>query len=239
MFDVQRLTIVRQRRVAQSFADLAENAKLMKTLAPEARDAIHAAATAGAALDTGAALSPLLVDTSTDVVYGAFETWLDAIVRGMSDKVVTPLPPTMAAKKAAASTLHAMLFGKGTGFLRIDMPLQYKAMRDVIDALRKDPVCVPAVKELGAGFWVDHMEAHLVPYGRAVKTQDGRDLEAVGSEFHDKLRQVVLRVLNFHDGDAAVRTTVLGSYERELAAQREDERQARKRRKDKKTPKVA
>jgi len=239
MLELQRLTIGRQRRVGQALADLAKDAKFMKGLAPDARDALTAAVEAAGALDTGAGLSPLLVDTSADVVFSAFESWLDATKRGMTDKVVTTLPPAIAAKKAAASTLHATLFGKGTGFLRLDMPLQYKAMRDVVTALRDDATCTAAVKELGAGFWVDHMAAHLVPYGHAVKTQDGRDLEAAGGAFHDALRQVVLKMLNHHDDDAALKTAVLGSYERELATQREDERQARKRRKKAKDERVA
>ena len=235
MFDVTRLTITRQRRVSQALEELTKDHKAVKGLHPELRAAVGAAAKEGARLDVGPALSPLLVDNATDVVFGAFESWLGEIKRGMSDRLVAPLPPAQAAKRAAATTLLAKLYEPRAGFLQLDMSLQYKAISDVVRALRDDPECAAAVKELGAGYWVEHMEAHLAPYGHSVKTQDGRDLEAAGAAFHAALRQVVLKVLNHHDGDEAVRATVLGSYERELDAQREDERAARKRRKQKKS----
>jgi hypothetical protein len=230
MFDLTRLVIARQRRVAQSLSEFVKNPKALKGLHADVRKALEHAVETGAALDDAPELPPLLVDNSSDAVFAAFDAWLEATVRGMNDRVVTPLPPDRAAKKAAAATLRARALPRGTRFLALSMPLQYDAMKKVIDALREDDACVAAIKELDAGFWVDHMEAHLAPYGRAVKTLDGRDVDALGEAFHKAFHKLCLATLTHHDGDAGVRKGLLGAYETELEAQREDERAARKRR---------
>lgn len=229
MLELPRLTILRQRRVLQDLRDLLEDTKLTKGLHADVRARLTDAVTAGDGLDEGQALSPLLVDNSTDAVFGAFDAWLAAIGRGMTDKVVAPLPPAAAKKKAAAATIRAKALSGGTGFLMKKMSLQYKAMRELLDKLRDDAECKAAITELGAEYWVEHMNAHLAPYGRAVKTQDNRDLEAVGDAFHEAFRDLAFATFTHHGKNAALRARVLGAYEKELDAQRTEDRDARKR----------
>jgi hypothetical protein len=234
MLDLQRLTIIRQRRLAQSLAETTEDKAFVKTLATEVRTALSEAVTAGQALDSDHILPPLLVDNSTDTVFGAFDAFVASIVRGMTDRVIAPLPAPQAKKKAAAAHLRQRAFPHGVEFLSRSMPLQYDAMVSVIDILREDPACVAAVNELGAGYFVDHMEAHLAPYGRAVRTTDDRDMEAVGTAFHAAYVRLVVKITAYHADAATIEMRLCNPYQHELAAQREEERLARVRSKTKK-----
>ena len=144
--------------------------------------------------------------------------------------MVSPLPPAQAAKRSAASVLVMRAFPQGSAFLSRSMPLQHEAMTQAMDRLRNDDACVAAIKELGLGWYVDHMEAHMAPYGRAVRASDNRDVDALSTAFHSAFRALAFATLAHHDGDADVRSRLLGAYERELEAQRSDERAARKRR---------
>jgi len=71
----------------------------------------------------------------------------------------------IARRLPAAATLRARALPRGTRFLALSMPLQYDAMKKVIDALREDDACVAAIKELDAGFWV------RVEHGRLVRVR--------------------------------------------------------------------
>jgi hypothetical protein len=235
MLDLQRLIIVRQRRLAQSLAETAQNKAFLKTLAPDVRIALTDAVTAGQALDSEHILPPLLVDNSTDTVFGAFDAFLASIVRGMTDRVIAPLPAPQAKKKAAAAHLRQRAFPHGVDFLSRSMPLQYDAMVNVIATLRDDPECVAAVKELDAGYFVEHMEAHLAPYGRAVRTTDDRDMESVGAAFHAAYVGLVVKSSAHHAGVAEIEKALYNPYQTEVAAQREEERLARARSKTRKT----
>ena len=235
MLDLQRLIIVRQRRLAQSLAETAQDKAFLKTLAPDVRIALTVTVTAGQALDSDHVLPPLLVDNSTDTVFGAFDAFVASIVRGMTDRVIAPLPATQAKKKAAAAHLRQRAFPHGVDFLSRSMPLQYDAMVNVIATLRDDPECASAVKELDAGYFVDHMEAHLAPYGRAVRTTDDRDLEAVGAAFHASYVGLVVKSTAHHAGVAEIEKRLYNPYQTEIAAQREEERLARARLKTRKS----
>lgn len=234
MLDLQRLIIVRQRRLSQSLAETAEDKAFVKTLATEVRTALTETVTAGEALDSDHVLPPLLVDNSTDTVFGAFDAFVASIVRGMTDRVIAPLPAPQAKKKAAAAHVRQRAFPHGVEFLSRSMPLQYDAMAKVIATLREDPACVAAVNELGAGYFVDHMEAHLAPYGRAVRTTDDRDMEAVGAAFHAAYVRLVVKITAYHADAATIEMRLCNPYQHELAAQREEERLARVRTKTKK-----
>jgi hypothetical protein len=227
MLDLQRLIIVRQRRLSQTLAETAQDKAFVKTLDPDVRAALTATVTSGEALDSEHILPPLLVDNSTDTVFGAFDAFVASIVRGMTDRVIAPLPAPQAKKKAAAAHLRLRAFPHGVDFLSRSMPLQYDAMVTVIATLRDDPECVAAVKELDAGYFVDHMEAHLAPYGRAVRTTDDRDMEAVGAAFHAAYVALVVKSTAHHAGVAAIEKRLWNPYQNEIAAQREEERLAR------------
>jgi hypothetical protein len=234
VFELQRLTIARQRRLAQSLLEAEQDKSFVKSLNPDVRTALSDAVKMGEGLDPGRELPPLVLDNTTDTVFSSFENLLESVEQGMTDRIVAPLPPDRAKKKAAASFLLKRVFPDGTGFLSSSMPLQYTAMTTVLDLLTKDPECVAAVKELGVGYFVDHMEAHLIPYGRAVKTSDGRDLEAAGTAFHDAYTRLAKKVDVHHEGDAAASEKLCKPYQRELEAQREEDRQSRARRAKKK-----
>jgi hypothetical protein len=234
MLGLQRLIIARQRRVARALAEAAADKDFLKTLAREVRTALTKAVKAGEALDSDHELPPLLVDRSTDTVFAAFDAFLGNIERGMTDRIIAPLPPPRAKKKAAAALLRRRAFPKGIEFLSSSMSLQYNAMVDVIGILRDDPDCVAAVKELDAGYFVDHMEAHLAPYGRTVKTTDDRDMEALGTTFHEAYVRLVIKLAAHHEDAPAIQQRLYNPYQTELDAQRNDERAARQRAKKKK-----
>jgi hypothetical protein len=96
MLELQRLIIVRQRRLAQSLAETAQDKAFVKTLAPGVRATLTEAVTAGEVLDSDHVLPPLLVDNSSDTVFGAFDALAATIVRGMTDRVIAPLPAPQA-----------------------------------------------------------------------------------------------------------------------------------------------
>ena len=235
LFELPRITIARQRRVHRVLAEALRDKVFVKSLHELARKAPAEAVGAGEGFSEEHVLPPLLVDNTTDTVMLAFEGVLEQTERALTDRVVKPLPPERASKKAAASTLRQRLFPDGaTAFTSETMSLQYDAMARVVGLLRNDAECVAAVRELGLGYMVDHLEAHLVPYGRAVKTQDGRDLEALGAAFHVAFAKLALAAEAHHGGDADVRKRLLAAYEAELESQREDDRDARARRARKK-----
>lgn len=160
---------------------------------------------------------------------GALDDLLEAVEGVLNDRVVNPLTDEQSQMRQAARTVRQTALPGGTGYLNDTMPQQYKTMRTMADALQNHKACAAAVKTLHLGWAVDHVLAHLAPYGRAVKAADGRDLEAVSDGFHAAFEQLAVKTRAHHGADAAVGKLVLGAYETELTAQREDERAARKR----------
>lgn len=234
MLTLTRIPITRQRRVAQSLKDAFEDKAFVKSLEADVRASLVDVVGIGEGLDTGHLLAPLLVDNTADTVFAAFEALLEAIINGMSDRLIAPLPEARAKKKAAASVLVQRVFSQNKGYLSADMPLQYDAMCKVIDTLRKDPECAAAVRELGLGWFVDHLEDHLAPYGRCVKTKDNQDLEAVGAAFHKAFVRLQMKAGANHEDDPAILTRLGSAYETELEAHRADVRDTRKRAAEKK-----
>lgn len=234
MLDLAGLTLPHQRRVAQALALVAEDKGFVKALHAETRAALTAAVTAGQSLTTLREVSPLVLDSTTDAVFAAFDDVLEGIERGLTDRVVRPLTEEQARKKAAATTLRQRVFEGASDFLSLSMPLQYRAMTDALKVLTTQRNCVDAVKELGFGWFVEHLKAHLAPYGHAVTAADGRDLDAASDAFHGALTELALRAAVHERGDADVRKRLFASYETELAAQRDEEREARQRAKKRK-----
>ncbi len=233
MLNLPRLPLVRQRRVAQSLTDLLADKDSTKPFHASVKASLGAAAAIGLRLDAGRELPPFVLDNTTDTVFLGFDNVISAIERGMDDRVVKPLPSVQAKKKAAASTIRLKAIPDGMPFLSLSMPLQYDAMRSVMDLLEKDEGCVAAVEELDLGYFVAHMSAHLAPYGRAVKSADGRDLEGEGDAFHAAFLKLAVQTSAFHADDKAIHKQILGAYETELEAQREEDRANRRRLKKK------
>ena len=229
MLDLNKLSPNRQRRVFLSLVEVRGDKVFVSALNERVRDALEAVVLQGQELADSHSLPPLAVDNSTDATFSGFFALVSAIESAVSDRVVAPAPAATAAKRAA-STLLLRAFPNGTSFLLLAMPLQHEAMAKVMDRLRRDEPCVEAVKLLGLGWLVDHMDAHMGPYGRVVSRGDSRDAEAVSNAFHSAFRSLALRALDHHEDDADIRARLLGAYERELDAQREEERASRKRR---------
>lgn len=227
MFDLVRLVLPRQRRVAQTLAELAADDSATQGLHVEVREALTEVVATGARLDLGLNFNPLLLDTTTDGVFGGFESVLDGTVRCLSDRVIKPLTADQARRKAAAQTLQQRIGASNAGYLNSSMQMQYRVMRSIVDMLRSDAECVAAVLELGLGDLVTHLEAHLGPYGRAVKAADGRNQEADSDAFHAAMTRLAMRVLTYHERSPELQKRLLGAYETELAAQREDGRVGR------------
>lgn len=231
MLELARLGIARQQRVALSLREVSADKAAMKGLKPEVRDALHGVLTAADGFAAVPNLPPFVVDNATDTTIGAFDNYLEAVQTGLTEKVVRPLSEEQARKRDAATTVRERAFPRGTTILKLAMPLQYKAMVAMSDALLRDEACVAAIRELGCGWFVQHVVAHLKPYGDAVKASDLRDLDAVSDAFHAAMVGLMVQVSAHHAGDAGAQKLLMGAYETELDAQREEEREARKRRK--------
>lgn len=223
MIDLTRLPISRMARVWHALSDNQSDGKLLKSLAPQVKNSLAAAVSAGESLSAGRELPALVLDNTTDTVFYGFRDVVGCILKGMDDRVI-PLPKAQATKKAAATTLQLRALSDEMAYLSDSMPLQYAAMRKLMDTLEGDKECAAAVSELGLGYFVEHMNAHLAPYGRAVKSADGRDLEKQGDLFHEAFTQLVIDVHSHHRGDKELQQTILGAYQTELAAHREDNR---------------
>lgn len=188
-----------------------------------------AAVSAGQRLETGVALSPLVLDTTTDSVISAFEDILLGIERVATDRVVRPSPEVLAMKSAAMTLRQVALPNGTTSFLDLSMPLQHKAMDSLVTVLTGDKTAVASVKTLGLGWAVAQIVAHLEPYGRMVRAADGRDLQSESVAFHDAFTTMAVVVSSRHAGDAEIHRRLFGAYDTELEAQQAEEREGRKR----------
>lgn len=234
-----RLPMARQRRVAGALLDALNDPDFMRRLAPPVREALAEAWAAGEDLGLGHSLPPLVVDAAGDAAFAGFEGVLSAIVRATSGKVVNLPPEETVRKRAAAARLLQRVFPRGIDFLSQSMSLQYTAMVKIIDTLRKDAECSAAVAELQLGWLVDHMEAHLAPYERAVMTTDARDPEAESAKFHAAYTNLVVQAAAHHPVDEWIAQKIKGAYETQLKAHRKERRSARARQRKKKAAAVA
>lgn len=226
MFELVRLVIARQRRILGALREAEADQAFVVGLAEPVVRALRDAVRAGEPLDDDHAVPPLVVDNSADAAIAGLHAAVVGIEKALSDRLIKPLPPDRAKKKAAASEVVQRAFPNGTTFLSEAMPLQYTAMEKLMKTLRGDP-CSDAVAALGLGYLVDHIEDHLAPYGRAVKTRDNRDLEEVGAAFHDGYTKLALAVTVHHADDEEVKKRLLNPYRKQLSDQRNEERAAR------------
>jgi hypothetical protein len=233
LFSITRLTVERQRRVGELIVPLVKPAK---PKAAKPTDAVSARAEefirAHEALAGVSLLPKLTIDNVTDRTFaGAFKT-LEGVVQTFTEPL-KPLTPSAQKKFDAARSLRASAFPAGIGFLSKPMGLQFNAMRDVVRALRSDETAAD-VKTLGFGDAVDQLEATLGPYGVAVTSPDGADVEKLSEAWHAAFSNLVAALVGSHAPDHSLREGVLGAYQKELDAQ--TEAAARVRRKKKKAP---
>lgn len=139
----------------------------------------------------------------------------------------------MARRRAAERVLGAA-FPNKVSFLKSEMSLQFRAMREVVSALRS-PALAEDLKSLGHAGHVGHLEAHLAPYGVAVKAPDGTDYERLSDAWHGAFTRFVAAVVSRWPEGHATRERLLKPFQRELDARRAEQAAARKARRARKT----
>jgi hypothetical protein len=236
MLDLIKIDPGRQRRVSLSLSDVLSDKAFVRSLSPRVREALNDAVSAGDSLGRVHSVAPFAVDGAADSAFSGFYAVIVGIETTITDALVQ-LSPALVAKRTAATTLRRRAFPNGTAFLTKAMPVQLEGMTQVMSALTHDANCVAAVNELGLGYLVAHLSAHMDPYRRSVSTSDQRDLEALSARFHEAVRTLCLRTLDDHARDDETRARLLSAYERELEAQRNEDRAARKRAKERTTSK--
>ncbi len=220
LFSFTRLTVERQRRVGEAVAPLLKP-KGKGKVGPGVPVATRAAEFASAhdALAGVSLLPKLAVDNAADRTYaGAFNT-LNGIVQTFSDPLV-PLADGAQRRLDAARGLSALAFPAGVRFLSKPMGTQYEAMRGVVRALRSEKATAD-VKALGFGDTVAHLEATLAPYGVAVTSADGADVEKLSDAWHLAFSNLAAALIGSLSESDPRRAGVLGAYQKELDAQSE------------------
>lgn len=234
LFELQRLPIPRQRRVFRALDEAQSDKAFVKTLQADTRAALEAAVAAGAPLDSVMEQSPLVVDSTTDSMLSAFESYLLDIERLTVDRVAR-LSDVATEKRADAISLRELAFPRGAAaILDLSMSDQLKVMNDIVEALNTDKTALGCIKRLGVEWIVERIVAHLEPYARAVRSSDGRALSNDSEAFHTALSRLAVKAAAHHEGDAEIEKRLLGAYQVELAAHQQDEREGRKRAAEKK-----
>ncbi len=212
LLSITRLTVERQRAVGATVAALLKPAARAKLPAAVVERAQQFTA-ANDALSGVAKLPKLVADRS----FGGAYLTLRATVRTFSLTLV-PLSPSAVRRRDAAQALIDLAFPQKTTFLKRSMDLQFNVMRDVVSALRSK-AAADSVKTLGFGDAVDVLEALLAPYGVAVRSTDGADVEKLSTQWHDDFSNLAAALVGSLPANDALRQGVLGAYEKSLDAQ--------------------
>jgi len=235
IFSIQRLTIARQRYVGEQVlptleAEVAPRRKRSEVIVRR----VGEFTTAHRALQGVAVVPKLTVDNAADRAYGGAFSTLQGVVQTFANPIV-PVAGDAQARYQAATTLLTLAFPKGIGFTRRPMTLQYDAMRTVVRALRGE-AANDHVEALGFGSTVDFLEALLTPYGVAVTSPDGVDLERLSDAWHQSFAKLAAAIVGvLPDGDKLHEVVAL--YEKEGAAQSAAEAELRRRAKKAKAEK--
>lgn len=228
LLSLPRLPVARQRNVTR---------ELSEALTPKARKGAPAGllSLADAVLAEGDGLaatgdaSALVVDIATDQVVAGIHGIARYWVKGLPDAVIAPSPEQRKLRSAGQTLLRAA-FPHRTTFVRQEMKLEYDALVALVKTL-ETPAVAAAVKALALGPMVDHLRAHLAPYGYAAKNSAGADLGAASDRWHAAFRTLAGAVPAHDDGEGRWAKLLLGPYERELGAQQEAAAAGRKKRK--------
>lgn len=215
LFSISRLTVERQRNVGDRIAALLTADTSVKHKRPEAVLTRSAEFNAAHKALTGVSLLPKLkVDTAADRAFNGGHDELEAIETTFSDPLVA-LPDAAKARHDAARSLRRLAWTHGKGFTRKSMDTQLKGMRDVVTALRSD-AAKPFIKTLNWGATVDFLEAMLAPYGVAVHSPDGADVEKLSDAWHLAFTNLAAALIgSLPEGDA-LRVGVLDAYEKQV-----------------------
>ena len=232
MLVLQRLPVERQRNVGAALADIFKGkTSYHADVVLRAKAVIAATAT----LAVPESPSMFTIDRATDSVVTAIHRILAAWHKGLTDAVV-PLNAEQEAALAAAEILDEAWFANGIGFIHELVGLQCDALLAIQKTLR-EPEIQKAIKTLGLGPLVEHMESHTALYAKAlgltadseVKAPEGGESQA----WHDAFVRYAASVLVHYPDDAEAQRALLGSYEKQLqehraALQRERRRQRAK-----------
>lgn len=235
IFSMQRLTIARQRHVGEQVLPTLEAEVAPRRKRPEVIvRRVGEFTTAHRALLGVSVLPKLAIDNGSDRAYsGAYGT-LQGVVQTFTQPIV-PLEGEAQARFHAASTLLTLAFPQGVGFIRKPMNLQYEAMRGVVRALRGE-AANDHVEALGFGSTVDFLEALLTPYGVAVTSPDGVDVERLSDAWHQSFTKLAAAIVGaLPEGDKL--HEVVARYQKEAEAQSAGEAEARRRAKKAKAAK--
>lgn len=222
MFDLlslPRLPVARQRNVTRELAE-ALAGKARKNAPAGLLPLADAVLAAGEGLAATGENSAFAIDVATDRVVAGIYAVARAWAKGLPDGVVA-LSPEQRRLRAAAQTILREAFARGTGFIHRPMDLEYDALVALVEALER-PAVAAAVKTLALGPMVDHLRAHLAPYGFAVKNPAGEDLGAASARWHAAFRTLAGAVPAHDDATGSWSKTLLGAYQRELKAHQDD-----------------
>ncbi len=220
LFTIARLNLERQRNAGRRIVELLDAEASAKKKRPDAiteRSAEFKAA--HEALSSVSILPKITVDNTADRgINGSFNE-LTAIVQTFSDPLA-PLEPAASARYEAARTLLRVAFPKGRGFTQKSMSTQLDGMRDTVKALRSEDAKA-AVKTLAWSATVDYLESLLAPYGVAVRSPDGADVEKLSDAWHAAFSNLAAALVGTLPESDALRVSVLDTYEKQLTSQAE------------------
>lgn len=218
LFSIARLIVERQRNVGDRIAALLAAETAAKRKHPESVNTRASEFTTAHKALSGVTLIPKLkVDTAADRAFNGGHDELDSIDSMFSNPLV-PLSDAAKTRHDAARSLRRLAWPHGKGFTRKSMDTQFKGMRDVVTQLRSDDA-KPFVKTLNWGATVDYLEALLAPYGVAVHSPDGADVEKLSDAWHAAFTNLAAALVgSLPEGDA-LRAGVLDAYEKQVTDQ--------------------
>lgn len=220
LFSITRLHVERQRNAGARIAKLLADDAAAKRKRAESITSRGAEFTlAHGALAAVSTLPKLQVDNAADRAFNGGFNELTAIVQVFTDPLVA-LEADASARYEAARLLLRLAYPKGRGFTQASMDSQYKAMREVVAALRSD-AAKGAVKTLHWGATVNFLEAQLAPYGVAVHSPDGADVEKLSDAWHEAFSNLAAALVGGLPPSDALRAAVLDVYEKQVDEQGE------------------
>ncbi len=218
LFIISRLIVERQRNAGDRITKLLHDDAAAKRKRPDAITTRAAEFTAShTALSSVSTTPKLQVDNAADRAFNGGYNELSAVVQVFTDPLV-PLEDAAKERLDAARALLRLAYPAGRGFTRKSMETQYKGMRDVVKALRSDEA-KGAVKTLRWEATVGFLEAQLAPYGVAVHSPDGADVEKLSDAWHDAFSNLTAALVGALPESDPLRVAVLDVYEKQVEEQ--------------------
>ena len=220
MLDIARLEVDRQINVGNALGVILAMARPTPLLSgTRTRGDAVVAATLG--LVTAGETMPVQVDRATDAVLTAFDRCTGEQERMLLDTVV-PLGDAQRVTLGQVRLLRTRLFGQGTGYIRLQMDLEWRYLSDLRGRML-EPEVAAAIDGLGLRAHADHLLAHIERYGK-VLGQDagatGRAEATASAAWHEAFKRFAAQVLLDYEHDAAMQRELLQPYQAQLELQR-------------------